>query len=90
MVGFADEFFLNFEFFYQPVDGKFFTKLCPAPMTPTYLIKEEARKKKHAKDFHYHKRSHSLLYGWIISQTLGFSAAFKLFVLLLLLCSNSR
>uniref|UniRef100_UPI00404A2A63 YbcC family protein n=1 Tax=Flavobacterium sp. TaxID=239 RepID=UPI00404A2A63 len=72
--------FFNFEFFYQPVDGKFFTKLCPAPMTPTFLIKEQHRKKKHAKDLHYHKRSHSLLFGWIISQTLGFSAALKLFV----------
>ena len=33
--------FFNFEFFYQPVDGKFFTKLCPAPVTPKFLVKEE-------------------------------------------------
>lgn len=79
-ITFGTAAFFNFEFFYQPVDGKFFTKLCPAPMTPTFLVKEEHRKKKHAKDFHYHKRSHSLFFGWIISQTLGFSAAFKLFV----------
>ena len=79
-VTFGTAAFFNFEFFYQPVDGKFFTKLCPAPMTPTFLVKEEHRKKKHAKDFHYHKRSHSLFFGWIISQTLGFSAAFKLFL----------
>jgi uncharacterized protein len=79
-ITFGTAAFFNFEFFYQPVDGKFFTKLCPAPMTPTYLIKEQHRKKKHAKDFHYHKHSHSLFYGWLISQTLGFSAAFKLFV----------
>lgn len=72
--------FFNFEFFYQPVNGKFFTKLCPAPVTPKFLIKEEQRKKKHAKDLHYHKRSHSLLFGWIISQTLGFSSALKLFL----------
>lgn len=79
-ITFGTAAFFNFEFYYQPVDGKFFTKLCPAPMTPTFLIKEEHRKKKHAKDFHYHKRSHSLFFGWIISQTLGFSAALKLFV----------
>jgi hypothetical protein len=79
-VTFGTAAFFNFEFFYQPVDGKFFTKLCPAPMTPTFLVKEEHRKKKHAKDFHYHKRSHSLFFGWIISQTLGFSAALKLFI----------
>jgi uncharacterized protein YbcC (UPF0753/DUF2309 family) len=79
-ITFGTAAFFNFEFFYQPVDGKFFTKLCPAPMTPTFLVKEVHRKKKHAKDFHYHKRSHSLFFGWIISQTLGFSAALKLFV----------
>jgi uncharacterized protein YbcC (UPF0753/DUF2309 family) len=79
-VTFGTAAFFNFEFFYQPVDGKFFTKLCPAPMTPTFLVKEEHRMKKHAKDFHYHKRSHSLFFGWIISQTLGFSAALKLFI----------
>ncbi|PKP17935.1 MAG: DUF2309 domain-containing protein [Bacteroidetes bacterium HGW-Bacteroidetes-23] len=72
--------FFNFEFYYQPVNGKFHTKLCPAPVTPKYLIKEEHRKKKHVKDFHYHKHSHSLLFGWIISQTLGFTSAFKLFL----------
>lgn len=72
--------FFNFEFYYQPIEGKFFTKLCPAPMTPTFLVKEKPRKKKQAKDLHYHKRSHSLFFGWIISQTLGFSAALKLFI----------
>lgn len=72
--------FFNFEFYYQPVNGKFFTKLCPAPVTPNYLIKELPRKKKKAKDLHYHKQSHSLFFGWIISQTLGFTAALKLFL----------
>lgn len=72
--------FFNFEFYFQPVNGKFYTKLCPAPVTPKFLIKEEHRKKKHAKDLHYHKQSHSLFFGWIISQTLGFSSAFKLFL----------
>jgi uncharacterized protein YbcC (UPF0753/DUF2309 family) len=71
--------FFNFEFFYQPVNGKFFTKLCPAPVTPKFLVKELPRKKKSAKDLHYHKESHSLLFGWLISQTLGYTAAFKLF-----------
>jgi len=79
-ITFGTAAFFNFEFFYQPVDGKFYTKLCPAPMTPAFLIKEEHRRKKHAKDFHYHKQSHSLFFGWIISQTLGFSAALKLFI----------
>jgi uncharacterized protein len=72
--------FFNFEFFYQPVNGKFFTKLCPAPVTPKFLIKELPRKKKSAIDFHYNKKSHSLLFGWLISQTLGYTSAFKLFL----------
>lgn len=79
-VTFGTPAFFNFEFYFQPVNGKFYTKLCPAPATPKYLIKEEHRKKKHAKDLHYHKQSHSLFFGWIISQTLGFSSAFKLFL----------
>ncbi len=72
--------FFNFEFYFQPVNGKFYTKLCPAPVTPKFLIKEVQRKKKQAKDLLYHKQTHSLLFGWIISQTLGFSSAFKLFL----------
>jgi uncharacterized protein YbcC (UPF0753/DUF2309 family) len=72
--------FFNFEFFYQPINGKFFTKLCPAPVTPKFLIKELPRKKKSAKDYHYHKKSHSLVFGWLISQTLGYTSAFKLFL----------
>jgi len=79
-VTFGTAAFFNFEFYFQPINGKFHTKLCPAPVTPKYLIKEEPRKKKQAKDMHYHKQSHSLFFGWIISQTLGFSAAFKLFL----------
>ena len=31
--------FFGVEFFYQPEDGKFYTKLCPAPVTPKYLDK---------------------------------------------------
>ena len=77
---FGTEAFFNFEFYFKPVNGKFYTKLCPAPVTPKFLIKEVQRKKKQAKDLLYHKQTHSLLFGWIISQTLGFSSAFKLFL----------
>lgn len=70
--------FFNVEFFYQPEHGKFFTKLCPAPVTPKYLIREVGSKGKREKDVHYSKHSHTLLWGWFITQTLGFMAAFKL------------
>lgn len=72
--------FFGVEFFYQPKNGKFHTKLCPAPVTPKYLIKEINTKGNQDKDAHYSKKSHSLFQGWIISQTLGFSSAFKLAV----------
>lgn len=70
----------NVEFFYQPIDGKFYTKLCPAPVTPKFLIKEVGSSKKRETDIQYNKYSHSLAPGWIISQTLGFWSALRLFL----------
>ncbi len=72
--------FFGVEFFYQPEEGKFYTKVCPAPVTPKYLVKEIGNKQKREKDIHFSKTSHSLHSGWLISQTLGFWSAFKLFV----------
>lgn len=71
--------FFNVEFFFKPQNGKFLTKLCPAPVTPNYLIKEQNSTTKLQKEAHLSKYSHSLLRGWLISQTLGFWAALKLF-----------
>ena len=71
--------FFNVAFFYQPEHGKFHTKLCPAPVTPKHLIKETGSKHKHEKDYHLTKQSHHLITGWIISQTLGFWSALRLF-----------
>lgn len=70
----------NIEFYYQPEFGKFHTKVCPAPITPKYLIKEYNSKKVLKKDIHFEKRSHRLVSGWLISQTIGFWSAVKLFV----------
>ena len=72
--------FFGVEFFYQPQDGKFYTKLCPAPMTPKYLIKEVESKNKRETDVHFTKHAHSFHSGWLISQTLGFWSAVRLFV----------
>lgn len=71
--------FFSVEFFFQPEDGKFYTKLCPAPVTPKYLIKEVGSSLKRKKEVHFNEKSHSLLQGWFISQTIGFWAAVKLF-----------
>ena len=70
--------FFGVEFYFQPEHGKFYTKACPLPVTPKFLIKEGDRKNFRKKDAHYTKRSHSPLQGWLISQTLGFWSAFKL------------
>lgn len=72
--------FFGVEFFFQPEGGKFYTKLCPAPVTPRYLIKEVGSSAKRKKDLHLSKRSHGMGQGWIISQTLGFWSALRLFV----------
>ncbi len=72
--------FFGVEFFYQPEAGKFYEKVCPAPVTPKFLIKEVGSSLKREKDAHFSKDTHSFYSGWLISQTLGFWSAFKLFL----------
>lgn len=72
--------FFSVEFFFQPENGRFYTKLCPWPVTPKHLIKEVGGKNKRVKDAHFSKHSHSLFRGWLITQTLGFWSALKLFI----------
>lgn len=72
--------FFGVEFYFQPEHGKFYTKVCPAPITPKYLIKETDTQERHRKDPHFTKHSHSFIRGWLISQTLGFWSAFRLFL----------
>ncbi|HRI80358.1 MAG TPA: Na-translocating system protein MpsB, partial [Cyclobacteriaceae bacterium] len=72
--------FFNVEFFYQPEDGKFFTKVCPWPVTPKHLIKGVGNKTKRETDIHFTKHSHTVFTGWLISQTLGFWSALRLFL----------
>lgn len=71
--------FFNVEFYFQPENGKFHTKVCPAPVQPKHLIIEVDSSKKQTSDVHFTKHTHSLISGWLISQTLGFWSALKLF-----------
>lgn len=71
--------FFGVEFYFQPADGEFLTKLCPAPVTPKYLIKEVGVKNSRKQDLHFSKHSHHFIGGWLISQTIGFWSALKLF-----------
>ncbi|MBC7695141.1 MAG: DUF2309 domain-containing protein [Burkholderiales bacterium] len=72
--------FFGVEFYFKPEHGKFYSKLCPAPVTPKYLIKEIDTNTIRKKDVHFSRQSHSLLRGWLISQTIGFWSALKLFL----------
>jgi len=71
--------FFGVEFYFKPEHGKFYSKLCPAPFTPKFLIKEINTTHVRKKDAHFANQSHSLIRGWLMSQTLGFWSAFKLF-----------
>lgn len=71
--------FFGVEFYYKPKHANSVTKQCPAPVTPKFLIKEQIdSKEKRERDLHFTKHTHTLLSGWLISQTLGFWSALKL------------
>lgn len=70
--------FFGVEFYFQPQGGKFHEKVCPAPVTPKYLIREESASRKTQKEAHFSKNSHHNVMGWIFSIFLGFWSALKL------------
>ncbi len=72
--------FFSVEFFFQPENGKFYDKLCPAPVTPKYLIKEFNVKEKRKHELLYSKATHTFLTGFVIALTLGFWAVVRLFL----------
>ncbi|RMG60467.1 MAG: DUF2309 family protein, partial [Bacteroidetes bacterium] len=70
--------FFNVAFYFQPAHGKFFTKVCPGPITPQHLIKEEEGRLQHERDAHFSPYTKGLVVGWLISQTMGFWSAVKM------------
>jgi uncharacterized protein YbcC (UPF0753/DUF2309 family) len=70
--------FFGVEFYFQPQNGKFFEKLCPAPVTPKYLILESANNTPKEHSFLYHKIAHSLIGGWFFNLSAGFYSAYEL------------
>ncbi|MBA4304890.1 MAG: DUF2309 domain-containing protein [Sphingobacteriaceae bacterium] len=73
--------FFQIDAMYQPEGGKFMTKICPAPMQPAHVLHElpaRGKKTRQQTDWHFSRRSHGLLGGWLTSQTLGFSSAVRL------------
>ncbi len=71
--------FFGVEFYYKPEHANSITKQCPAPVTPGFLIKEIGKKSKIKTEAHFTKQTHSLVRGWLMSQTLGFWSAIRLF-----------
>ena len=70
--------FFNVPFYFQPENGKFSTKSCPAPQFPSHLIREQQSKRHHLKEALVNKHTHSFWGGLIISPTMGFWSAIKL------------
>ncbi len=75
--------FFNVEFFFQPEHALYPTKVCPAPIQPRHLIRESEapnrrKQRKSQRDSHYSRHSQSLLGGWALGSTMGFTSAFRL------------
>jgi uncharacterized protein len=72
--------FFGVEFFFHPVDGKFYEKLCPAPVTPKYLIREIETKGVHRHEMLFSKKANTIFRGFLITLSLGFWAAIQMIV----------
>lgn len=70
--------FFGVEFYFQPEKGKFYEKLCPAPVTPKYLIKEHDVQTDREHEILYHENTHTFIRGFITTLSLGFWAAVRL------------
>ncbi len=72
--------FFGVEFYFQPENGKFYDKLCPAPVTPKYLIKESGVKGEKKHELLYTSKTHTLLPGFLLSFLFGALSAGRLFL----------
>ena len=75
--------FFNVPLFYQASGSNFYSKLAPAPVSPTHLIQERGKIKQPPKNLYFAKNSHNFIIGWIMAQTLGFWFPLKLLLNLL-------
>src|SRR5688572_32191262 len=69
--------FFGVEFYFQQEGSKFYDKLCPAPVTPKYLIKEYDAKEPRKGEPLYTKLTHGFFTGFVLSMTYGFWALGK-------------
>lgn len=69
--------FFGVEFYFQQSGSKFYDKLCPAPVTPKYLIREFEADTARKGEPLYSKHTHGLITGFLMSLTYGFWALGK-------------
>lgn len=70
--------FFGVEFFFHPANGKFYEKLCPAPITPKYLIKEIESKEVRGHEILFSKKANTIFRGFLMTISLGFWAAIQM------------
>ena len=70
--------FFGVEFFFHPANGKFHEKLCPAPVTPKYLIREIESKGVRGHEILFSKKANTIFRGFLITLSLGFWAAIQM------------
>lgn len=70
--------FFGVEFYFQAEHAKFYDKLCPAPVTPKYLIKEYDVSEKRKHDLFYTDKTHRIASGFLSALTFGFWAGYRL------------
>ncbi len=63
--------FFGVEFYFQPEGGKFYDKLCPAPVTPKHLIKESEIKTGRKHELLYTSKTNTLFPGYLLAFAYG-------------------
>jgi len=69
--------FFGVEFYFLQQGSKFYDKLCPAPVTPKYLIRETEAQTVLREDLIYTKYTHGIVSGFFLSIGFGFWALAK-------------
>jgi len=69
--------FFGVEFYFLQQGSKFYDRLCPAPVTPKYLIKESGAKSLQKEELIYTKYTHGMVSGFFLSIGFGFWAFVK-------------
>ncbi|SJM89196.1 YbcC family protein [Crenothrix polyspora] len=72
--------FFGIDFLYQGLDDAYPVAQCPVVITPNHLVMESGNppKPKDSDFSNMHFRAHSLLRGWLFTQTLGLGYAIRL------------